>query len=63
MMEPEVIKDDEYYAREIRSQIKNLSQLVEQAQKTGLNVTLSLGGLGTPNWSGYQDAAIIVRKY
>lgn len=54
---------DEYYAKQIRIQIKDLIQLVNRAKGAGLIVDLNLGNLGSPTWNGYNDAAKIMRKY
>lgn len=54
---------DQQYADAIRSTIKNLSKLVNDAENTGLVVTLALGNIGRPDWVGYLDAARIIRKY
>lgn len=64
MIEPQAPKlPDEYYAKQIRETIKALSEVVNQAKKAGLDVNLKLTELGNPAWIGYQDAAIIIRKY
>lgn len=63
MNDEHVIKDDRYYVNKIRQTIKELSQLVKEAEADGLTVTLALGNLGKPDWVGFKDAAQIIRKY